>query len=194
MKAIHYPKGMKAPMSASSHTTNAGRGMALEHDLNQANLYYRDNDIAVIYKKPTPIQVVNVDYPARNKARISEAYYRTPSTTDYNGIYRGRYIDFEAKETKNKTSFPIQMIGQHQMDHLQRIVRLGGIGFFIIRFTHHQQTFLIDALTLIQTIETINRSSIPYQWFVQHGLPVQTHYRPRLAYLEVVDQYYFKEV
>ena len=36
-------------------------------------------------------------------AVITEAYFRTPSTTDFNGIFKGRYIDFEAKETSNAT-------------------------------------------------------------------------------------------
>ena len=79
-------------------------GMTLEKDLEETNLYYLNNNIAVIYKKPTPIQVVNVNYPARNRAKITEAYYKTPSTTDFNGIYKGKYIDFDAKETSSKTS------------------------------------------------------------------------------------------
>ena len=49
--------------------------------------------MAVIHKKPTPVQIVNVHYPMRSKAVINEAYFRTPSTTDYNGIYNGHYLD-----------------------------------------------------------------------------------------------------
>ena len=75
--------------------------------------------MAVIHKKPTPIQIVNVHYPKRSKAVINEAYFRTPSTTDYNGVYRGYYIDFEAKETKNKTSFPLNNIHDHQVEHMK---------------------------------------------------------------------------
>ena len=75
----------------------SSRGMRLENDINDSNKYYRELDKALIYKKPTPVQVVHVDYPKRQRAKITEAYYKTPSTTDYNGVYRGKYIDFEAK-------------------------------------------------------------------------------------------------
>ena len=36
--------------------------MNLESLINDANNYYVDEDIAVIYKKPTPIGLVDVDY------------------------------------------------------------------------------------------------------------------------------------
>lgn len=71
----------------------ANLGMVLEEMINDTNTYYLNNNIAVIHKKPTPIQIVKVDYPSRNKAVITEAYYKTPSTTDYNGIYKGKYIE-----------------------------------------------------------------------------------------------------
>ena len=105
--------------------------MNLEDDLNQTNQYYLSHDIAVIHKKPTPIQIVKVDYPQRTAAKIVEAYFRTPSTTDYNGLYKGRYIDFEAKETKTK-SFPFINISLHQINHLESIIKHGGIAFIII--------------------------------------------------------------
>ena len=42
--------------------------------------------LAVIHKKPTPIQIVRVDYPQRSRAKIVEAYFRQASTTDYSGF------------------------------------------------------------------------------------------------------------
>ena len=107
---VNYPNMKRSWQSRAMMTSDkkhytAHRGMSLEEDISLSNQYYLSHDIAVIYKKPTPIQIVKVDYPRRESAKIVEAYYKTPSTTDYNGIYRGRYIDFEAKETKVKT-FP----------------------------------------------------------------------------------------
>lgn len=167
--------------------------MSLESDINDTNTYYREMDKALIYKKPTPVQVVHVDYPARNRAKIVEAYYKTPSTTDYNGVYRGKYIDFEAKETKNKTSFSLSLIHPHQIEHLKKVKLHDGIGFFIIRFSYHSQTFLVDAPTLIDKINQTTKRSIPYAWFQENGLPIKEGLYPRLDYLTQVDIKYFKE-
>src|SRR5690606_40099634 len=123
--------------------------MTLESDIDLTNQYYLTHQIAVIHKKPTPIQVVDVSYPARNKAKIVEAYYRTPSTTDFNGIYKGKYIDFDAKETKSKTSFPLTNIHEHQIEHMRAVLHHGGICFIIIRFTIHDETYLLTADQLI---------------------------------------------
>ena len=103
----------------SSNIEYGGRGMTLEKDIEQSNTFYLKSGIAVIHKKPTPVQIVNVHYPKRSKAVINVAYFRTPSTTDYNGVYNGYYIDFEAKETKNKTSFPLNNIHAHQVEHMK---------------------------------------------------------------------------
>ena len=55
---MNYPSGIKKQMT---HTVNySHRGMTLEEDLNQTNLYYREHDIAYIYKKPTPIKITKV--------------------------------------------------------------------------------------------------------------------------------------
>ena len=93
--------------------------MSLEEDINVTNRYYLQIGKAVIHKKPTPIQIVKVDYPKRSAAVITEAYFQQASTTDYNGVYRGKYIDFEAKETRNKTSFPLNNFHAHQVQHMK---------------------------------------------------------------------------
>lgn len=193
MSIIKYPTKIRSNSASSNITNHAWRGMSLEKDINDSNIYYRNRDIAIIYKKPTPVQVVQVDYPQRNKAKITEAYYKIPSTTDYNGIYKGKYIDFEAKETKNKTSFPLSMIHAHQIEHLERIINHGGIGFFIIRFSSHGITFLVPAMELIDHMRSIQRQSIPFSWFECHAYVIKEGLCPRLAYLSIIDKLYFKE-
>ena len=94
-------------------TDYKNRGMTLENEINISNEYYIEMGKAYIYKKPTPIKITKVDYPSRDKATIKEAFFTVPSTTDYNGLYKGKYIDFEAKETNNKKSFPLSNIHKH---------------------------------------------------------------------------------
>ena len=107
--------------------TYANRGMDLENDINISNEHYRNIDKALIYKKPTPIKISKVNYPAKNKAIISEAFFEIPSTTDYNGIYKGKYIDFDAKEVKGKDSFVLSNLHKHQLEHLIKVLEHGGI-------------------------------------------------------------------
>lgn len=195
---IGYPNGHGNKRCRSSGGTKgisaANRGMSLEKDLNDSNQYYLQSGRALIHKKPTPIQVVKVDYPSRNAAKITEAYYKVPSTTDYNGIYRGRPIDFEAKETVNKTSFPFKSIHPHQIEHLRLVKVHGGIGFFIIRFRAYGETYLIDAKEIIERYQHSACKSISYKEIQQIGSLIREGLTPRLCYLDNVDALYFQEV
>ena len=166
----------------------SNRGMGLENDLNQANKYYLDNNIAVIYKKPTPITINKVNYKSRSDAIITEARFKIPSTTDYNGIYKGKYIDFEAKETKNKTSFPLNNIHEHQIMHLRKIVNMGGIGFIIVRFTTLNQTYYLSGNDLFWYLDNENRKSIPLTYFKEKGYLLKEKLRPLVDYLEAVER------
>lgn len=170
----------------SSKNSYANRGMGLESDINLANEYYRIKDIAYIYKKPTPIKLVKVDY---TKGLIKEAYFETPSTTDYNGIYKGKYIDFEAKETKSDT-FPFANIFKHQIDHLKKVIDQGGIAFVIIAFTHRNEVYLIDASHMIDAYYHSNRKSITYETIKEKGHLIRQGFNPRLSYLEIIDEFY----
>ena len=137
---MKYPNGkkyvksneVKAEKEHRSLLSAANRGMSLEEDINLSNEYYRDMGIALINKRPTPINIVKVDY--SRGARITDAYFEKQSTTDYNGVYKGKYIDFEAKNTKSETSFPLSNISEHQIVHLRNVIKHGGIAFFDGRF------------------------------------------------------------
>lgn len=171
--------------------TYANRGMMLERDINQSNKYYLDYNIALIYKKPTPIKVVKVEYP---KNIIKEAYFNEPSTLDYNGIYKGKYLEFDAKETQSNTSFPISNIHKHQLEHMKRVIYFGGITFLIVRFTKINETYILLGRELFNFIESNDRKSIPIDYFRKNGFLVELKYIPRLDYISIIDKIMVKDV
>ncbi|CQR46658.1 Holliday junction resolvase RecU [Paraliobacillus sp. PM-2] len=196
---MNYPNGKKAiaqvqQRTKKNTTTFSNRGMTLEDDINNTNIYYRTANLAIIHKKPTPVQIVNVNYPKRSAAVITEGYFKQASTTDFNGIYRGTYVDFEAKETKNKTSFPLNNVHEHQINHMRTIVEHNGICFILIRFATYNQTFFLPAVKLFPYWDsqfTGGRKSIPYQDIKEIGMEVPMNYPAQVDYLKIIDQLYF---
>lgn len=184
---IKYPNGKRSTEIHKIKSSASNRGMSLEEDLNMTNKYYLDKEIAVIYKKPTPITIVNVDYKTRSKAKIVEAYFKLPSTTDYNGVYQGKAIDFEAKETSSKTSFPLSLIHKHQLNHLKAVDKQKAISFVIIRFTYYNETYLIKSKDLFKFIESNTRKSITYLWIKETGIRIPSGVYPPLDYLKTIN-------
>lgn len=189
---MNYPNGRKAKSipKTTQNINYANRGMSLEADLNITNEYYKDENIAFIYKKPTPIKITKVSYPSRSEAIIKEAFFEKPSTTDYNGLYKGKYIDFEAKETNLSTSFPLNNIHPHQIEHIKKMVIHGGICFLIIRFVKRNETYLLTGEDFIAFITTNNRKSIPLTYFQEKAYLIKDTYLPRVDYLKIIDTIY----
>ncbi|KRL99973.1 Holliday junction resolvase RecU [Liquorilactobacillus satsumensis] len=194
---IRYPNGQDYNPNSAGHARKnqrdvifGNRGMSLEEELNQSNLYYLQQQVAVIHKKPVPIQIVQVDYPRRSAAVIKEAYFKQASTTDYNGVYHGYYLDFEAKETRNKTSFPLNNFHEHQINHMKACVRQAGICFTIIKFSITQELFLLPAATLFEywDQQTHGRKSIPKKIIADSGFAIAYQFQPLIPYLTCVDK------
>lgn len=200
--SFHYPNGKryiqpkdqtKAVAKVEKKLSYSNRGMTLEDDLNETNRFYLENNIAVIHKKPTPVQIVNVDYPKRSAAVIREAYFKQASTTDYNGIYKGKYLDFEAKETKFLTSFPLKNFHEHQINHMRAVLEHGGICFVILRFSTNESMFFLPAehlLTYWKRMKDGGRKSITIEEITQSGHPLPLGYRPRIDYIKIIDYLY----
>ncbi|WP_186312548.1 Holliday junction resolvase RecU, partial [Staphylococcus aureus] len=85
---IHYPA---PPISLQKH---------IQH----SNTFYLKTHIPLIHKNPTPLQILNLNYPNPTKALINQPYFPTPSTTHYNPLYQAYYIHFQPNQTKNNTS------------------------------------------------------------------------------------------
>ncbi|OMP65832.1 Holliday junction resolvase RecU [Domibacillus epiphyticus] len=200
--AIRYPNGKEyrqAPPNKKMEkplkdATFSNRGMTLEEDINETNAYYLNRGIAVIHKKPVPVQIVRVDYPARSAAVIKEAYFRQASTTDYNGVYKGRYIDFEAKETKIASSFPLKNFHEHQINHMKQVESHGGIAFVIIRFSKTDELYFLPFQALYTFWCRMNeggRKSITKDELSACSMLLPLGLSPRIPYLDALERMYF---
>lgn len=195
MMKIHYPAGVK-PCGNPLHKKKclidsaANRGMGFEKDINESNQYYLEKGLALVYKRPTPINVVKVDY--SHGAKITQAYFEAQSTTDYNGVYKGHYVDFEAKSTRSRTSFPLNNIAIQQITHLRQVKKNGGIAFFIINCYALGETYILDSDYVCDFYERKPRKSIPFEEIKKHGYLVKEGYSPRYDYLPIVEKYFLK--
>jgi len=176
-----YPNNIKK--SYKKEISYKNRGMDLEYLIEEANTFYQDNDIAYIYKKPTPIKVVETAYSSKG-IRIKDAFYEAPSTLDFNGLYKGYYVEFDAKETKSKTSFPIANIHPHQIKHIKNIYRYKGIVFLIIMI--NDEYYLLPGKSFIDFLSN-KRKSIPYQYIKDNGYNLIPTLRG-LDYIKYVDK------
>ena len=176
---MNYPNNIKKKYS--KNVSYGNRGMALENLINIANDNYLEKDIAIIYKKPTPIQVVKYDY---NTKRITDAYYMSESTLDYNGIYKGYYIEFDAKNT-NSNNLPLANIALHQLKHLESIIRHKGICFLIIMINN--EAYVLSGNKILYFIQNSKRKSIPYDYIKENGYLCNINYLKGIDYISAVD-------
>lgn len=160
-------------------------GMAFESDISKCCDYYRSQGIADIYKRPTPIRVVKMS--KAKPGMIEEAYFEAKSTTDYVGIYKGKYIDFECKETIHD-AVPYHMIREQQYDHLEFILSLGGIGFFLVSFKTYQEVYLMKAETILKEVKAKKHPGFKREFFQENGFLVQRSYLPPYKLLEAIDK------
>ncbi|MGG4552578.1 Holliday junction resolvase RecU [Paenibacillus humicus] len=141
----------------------ANRGMAFEELITYANDLYEKKGIANIKKVSTPWKVI------RKGSKIINAFPEGPSTVDYMGDWEGRSICFEAKSTKNPTSFPFKNFEDHQIEFIRR---WKGIGFALIHFQIWEETYLITKEDLLEKWDKQfegGKKSIPYQWFRENA-------------------------
>ena len=167
----------------------ANMGMQLETDVIRSCEVFRERGSASIYKRPTPIRIGKMD--RENPNHITSAYLAEKSTTDFVGVYRSRYIDFECKETGHDT-LQIQNIRPQQLSHLELVLRLGGIGFFLVCFTKRKEVYLLDASYVLERVlRERSNSGFKRDFFLEHGILVEQGYSPRLEILKAIDMAYF---
>lgn len=180
---INYPFNIQNLDENNKTISYKNRGLSLEKMINDSNKFYVFINKALIYKKPTPIHIVKTN----KQNTITEAFFERPSTTDYNGIYKGKYIDFETKETKSKTAFSLKNIQENQIEHILKVDEMGGISFIIVYFTSLNKIFIYFAKDLRDFLSKNQRNSIPIEEFIKNGKEIKITISPVLNYLTFVD-------
>lgn len=183
---MKYPNNIKK--KTTNQNTTSRRGMNLEEIVNATNQYYLYEDVALIYKKPLPITISKISK-TNGYQYISKAYFSAKSTTDYNGVYKGYYIDFDTKETSNIKYFPLANLHKHQYEHLQRVHRCQGIAFLIIWFTKYDEIYLVFIEDFIKYVENTNSQNVPYEYIKNNGYLLEYKFNKPLDYLKIVDNY-----
>ena len=194
--AFHFAKdSQKKQANTKNSVSFSNRGMNFEEAINESNTYYLAHGTAVVHKKPTPLQIVKVDYPKRSAAVIKEAYFTQASTTDYNGVYRGFYLDFEAKETKNKTSFPLKNFHQHQVTHFVECLKQNGICFVLLYFSSLNRCFFLSAAHFITYWDELGgKKSVSLAQIEKDGIEIKEGVLPRIPYIDAVTAYLKEDV
>lgn len=159
------------------------RGMLLENLINNTINYYKQNKIAFFQKNNLNIKFKNTEQEKeKSLVRLNQSFIKSKSTVDYCGVYKGRYITFEAKSTEEKT-FPFSNIKLHQHEHLKMIHSLGGIAFYIIFFKQYQKIYIIN----IDNINYKNKKSLSFNEANQNGKEIEINFPGIIDFLALLD-------
>lgn len=162
------------------------RGMAFEEFIECTNQMYESKGIAVINKRPTPVKVTR-----SQGSRVISGFFEKQSTVDFDGVYRGRAIVFEAKSTKNPTRFDLCKLPDHQYEHLAKCHKNGAVAFLLVSFEKQKKEYLLPYTALrpywTEYKKPVGKRSMSILDFDVHAYEVDAGRVP-LDYLAVVDQ------
>lgn len=125
------------------------RGSLFEEMINNTNEIYKDNNLALVQKIPTPITPIKID---SNTKQITLAYFDSKSTVDYIGVVQGVPICFDAKEC-DKDTFSIANIHKHQIDFMKEYKKQDGMAFFLIYYSQIEMYYYLRLEEIIRFYE-----------------------------------------
>ncbi|NLL73776.1 MAG: Holliday junction resolvase RecU [Clostridiales bacterium] len=106
------------------------RGSMLEELVNITNDIYREKNLALIQKVPTPITPIKID---KENKQINLAYFEKKSTVDYIGVVQGVPVCFDAKECSDN-AFSLNNVHEHQIQFMKEFEEQEGVAFLLIYF------------------------------------------------------------
>ncbi|MGL5438378.1 MAG: Holliday junction resolvase RecU [Metamycoplasmataceae bacterium] len=155
------------------------RGMLLEKIINKTINSYKNNGTALFHKKNLDIKFERVD----KELNVYNSVISKKSTVDYYGIYKGRFIAFEAKST-NKEYLSFSNFKEHQHNYLLEIEKYLGIAFYIILFKKTSEFFIIKASNINLQI----KKSITKDFILNNGYYLEIIYPGYIDFLSFINK------
>jgi recombination protein U len=165
--------------------TYANRGMTLEAMIEFTNRTYISRGWAVVHKRPTPVKILRTQ-----GSRIVSAFLEAPSTVDYEGVYKGRSLQFEAKLTKLER-LPLANFHPHQIEHLRLCAAVGAVAFCIVEFVSKGTIFFVPAQLVTEAWDQAKRGgpkSLSFHVLASECPVIPASRGVPVDYLAVVDQ------
>ena len=156
------------------------RGKLLEELINKAIIIYQKENNALIHKFPLPIALSQIKK-QNGKLIVTKGFITKHSNVDYYGLYKAKFLAFEAKST-NLDYLPWANIKLHQQYYLEQVKALGGISFYIIAFKNYDQYFLLT----LDSLKTISGQKLTLTLIRKKGYPIEIKYPGYLHFLNVV--------
>ena len=156
------------------------RGSTLEELINYSNEIYREKELGLVQKIPTPITPVKID---KENGNISLAYFEKDSTVDYIGVVQGVPICFDAKECASDT-FSLNNIHEHQIKFMEDFEKQQGISFLIIMFSLKNEFYYMRFSELKRYLDRVKDghaknfkySELDQNYFIPSEAGVVVHY------------------
>ena len=148
-------------MTIKRKNTSNKIGSTFEAKLIRVFNKYRKEGKAYIIKIPGEVTII------RKGAKIVNALHRQKSDClDFLGLMPdGKGIVFEAKTTKNKTSFPLSNIQEYQYRLADELLGYVQSVFYIVEFRELNEIYLVHSNKIKEFINNNERKSIPVSWF-----------------------------
>ena len=166
--------------------TQANRGMGLEKLINETNETYLARGIAVVNKRPIPVLIKE-----RHGTHVSSGQIVGKSTVDYEGVYRGHSLQFEAKSTRESNRFPLDNFHEHQVEHMRACMKQGAIVFAILEFTRFDQRLYVPGRLILNAWDKCQvggPASIPREALEMQCWTLNSTRGVFVDYLAVVDK------
>ncbi len=159
---------------------NANRGMYAEELVNRTNSYYYDRNIALIEKRYLPIKIVKtLDHQMIVGKLLAKSF------VDYCGVYRGKHLEFETKQT-NDDNFDLSLIKQHQLRHLINANNHGAISFLIIYFNRIDKFYFLSINDLLRWKNENKSNTIKFHFIAKFGKEIEITFPGIIDYLKLI--------
>ncbi|AUM62498.1 Holliday junction resolvase RecU [Spiroplasma monobiae] len=139
------------------------KGMYLETIINNS-ISLLENQYGFIYKMPLSNNIISID------DNVVTARLNKNPFCDYIGLWKGIYIEFEAKETE-KDFFNLNNIKKHQLEKLKLVDLNNGAAFLIIYFHNQEKMYFLH----IKDIVNLKTKKIPIDYFKDNCFEISSN-------------------